>query len=111
MSVLTFRLRCAAKTLQNTCQYPLLIYVKWEPEVFLVFAAAHESGNGPGRVKIAWEARNWGFDGAFCAHRDSDSTESTSGQPRRAQRLPAGVDLLAQTQPDPKAAWNNYFEE
>ena len=24
--------------------------------------------NGPGCVKIAWEARNWGRDGAFCAH-------------------------------------------
>jgi hypothetical protein len=53
--------------------------------------------NAPGRVKIAWEARNWGRDGAFWPARDSDSTESTSGHPRRAQRLPAGADLLAQT--------------
>ena len=52
---------------------------------------------GPGRVKIAWEARNWECDGAFYAHRDSDSTESTSRHAKRSQRLPAGADLLAQT--------------
>src|SRR5260370_832255 len=33
-------------------------------------ALPRTAGPGPGRVKMAWEARNWGRDGVFCAHRD-----------------------------------------
>src|SRR3979409_491031 len=36
--------------------------------------AMRESVIDPGRMEIAGEGRTWGCDGAFHAHRDSDST-------------------------------------
>jgi hypothetical protein len=53
------------------------------------------SHEGPGRAKIAREARSSGRNGGFRGRRDSNSAESTSWPPVGTHRLPVGADLVA----------------
>jgi hypothetical protein len=59
-----------------------------------MMAVLPSADKGPGRVKIAWEARSSGRNGGFRGRRDS---ESTSWPPAGTLRLPVTADLVAQT--------------
>jgi len=65
------------------------------------FAAPLWSAAGPGRVKIAWEARNWSCDGAFCA----TEIPMLRNQPQNTPDAPGGLlqVLICSRRPWPHA--------